>query len=163
MDKARAMLKASGYKGEKVGDHQPLRRADDRADGRRDASTFCNRLGMNVELAAVDWATLTNRRANRESVEKGGWSIFHTWAPSWIIGTPVEHFALRGLGPKGWAGWFEDETIERRTRDWTVAATPEAQHRPPPTPSTRGRWSRCRSCCAASSRSARPIGVRWPE
>jgi len=82
-------------------------------------------LGMNVELVAVDWATLTNRRASREPVEKGGWSLFHTWAASAVISTPVEHFAMRGLGQKAWAGWFEDDQIEQLTRKWVVAASPE--------------------------------------
>src|SRR5690348_2193104 len=97
MDKARAMLKASGYHGEKVVILSP---SDVPTIGPMGEITYdlLKKLGMNAELAATDWATLTNRRALREPVEKGGWSIFHTWAASTIIGTPVEHFAMRGLG-----------------------------------------------------------------
>ncbi len=120
MDKAKAMLKASGYNGEKIVILSP---SDVPTIGPMGEVTFdlLKQAGMNVELAAVDWATLTNRRANRESVDKGGWSIFHTWAASSIISTPVEHFAMRGLGAKGWAGWFGDEKIEDLTRAWTLA------------------------------------------
>jgi peptide/nickel transport system substrate-binding protein len=126
MDKARAMLKASGYSGEKVVILSP---SDVPTIGPMGEITYdlLKKLGMNAELAATDWATLTNRRALREPVEKGGWSIFHTWAASTIIGTPVEHFAIRGLGQKAWAGWFEDEKIEQLTREWMVATTPEAR------------------------------------
>ncbi len=126
IDKAKAMLKAAGYNNEKVVIISP---ADVPTIGPMGDVTYdiLKQLGMNVELAAVDWATLTNRRASKEPVEKGGWSIFHTWAPSLVIGTPVEHFPMRGLGQKGWAGWYEDETIEALTRDWTTATTEETR------------------------------------
>ncbi len=126
MEKARAMLKASGYNNEKVVIISP---SDVPTIGPMGDVTndLLKQMGMNVELISTDWATLTNRRASREPVDKGGWSIFHTWAPSFIIGTPVEHFPMRGLGAKGWAGWFEDEKIEQLTRDWTLATTPESR------------------------------------
>jgi len=126
VDKARAMLKAAGYKGEKVVIISP---SDVPTIGPMGDITYAllKQLGMNVEFVAVDWATLTNRRASREPVEKGGWSLFHTWAASTIIGTPVEHFAMRGLGQKAWAGWFEDPMIEQLTREWVVAVTPESR------------------------------------
>ncbi len=126
LDKARAMLKASGYNGEKIVIISP---SDVPTIGPMGEVThdLLTKIGMNAELAAVDWATLTNRRTSREPVEKGGWSIFHTWAPSNIISTPVEHFAMRGLGAKGWAGWFEDEKMEQLTREWTVATDAATQ------------------------------------
>jgi len=120
--KAKELLKQAGYKGEKAVIISP---ADVPTIGPMGDVTYdiLKQIGMNVELVSVDWATLTNRRASKESVEKGGWSIFHTWAPSTIISTPVEHFPMRGLGQKGWAGWYEDATIEELTRDWTVATS----------------------------------------
>ena len=126
MEKARAMLKASGYNGEKVVIISP---SDVPTIGPMGDITYdlLKQLGMNAELVAVDWATLTNRRASREPVEKGGWSLFHTWAASAVISTPVEHFAMRGLGQKAWAGWFEDDQIEQLTRKWVVAASPESR------------------------------------
>lgn len=122
IDKAKALLKAAGYNGEKVVIISP---ADVPTIGPMGDVTYdiLKQMGMSVELAAVDWATLTNRRASKEPVEKGGWSIFHTWAPSLVISTPVEHFAIRGLGLKAWAGWYEDAEIERLTSEWTVATT----------------------------------------
>ena len=126
VDKARAMLKASGYNNEKVVIISP---SDVPTIGPMGDVThhLLKEMGMNVELAAVDWATLTNRRASKEPVDKGGWSLFHTWAPSTIFSTPVEHFAMRSLGPKGWAGWFEDAKMEEMTREWTTATTPETR------------------------------------
>ncbi len=126
LEKARAMLKAAGYDNEKVVIISP---ADVPTIGPMGDVTYdlLRKMGMNVELVSVDWATLTTKRAVRDPVEKGGWSIFHTWAPSPIIGTPVEHFPMRGLGDKGWAGWYADEKMEAMTRAWTAAATAEEQ------------------------------------
>ena len=126
IEKAKAMLKTSGYNGEKIVIISP---SDVPTIGPMGDVTYdlLKQIGLNAELASVDWATLTNRRASKEPVEKGGWSIFHTWAPSTFLSTPVEHFALRGLGAKGWAGWFEDAKIEELTREWTLATTAESR------------------------------------
>ena len=123
---ARAALKAAGYDGAKVVVLSPADVPTIHPMGEVTADLL-KRLGMNVEFAAMDWATLVARRANREATDKGGWSIFHTWAPSSILGSPVEHFAMRGLGAKGWAGWFGDEQIEQSTADWTTATTDSAR------------------------------------
>ena len=38
------------------------------------------RLGMSVDYRVSDWGTLVQRRASRESPDRGGWSLFHaTW------------------------------------------------------------------------------------
>ena len=126
--KARAALKAAGYNGEKVVIISP---SDVPTIGPMGDVTFdlLKQMGMNVEIVPTDWATLTGRRASREPVEKGGWSIFHTWSPSLIISTPVEHFAMRGLGAKGWAGWFADDQIEEMTKEWTIATTEDERRR----------------------------------
>jgi len=104
--KARAALAASGYNGEKVVIVSPI---DFVTIGPMGDVTYdlLKKLGMNVELVSTDWGTLTQRRASREPVEKGGWSIVHTWAPSVIIGDPVQQFFARGLGASGWFGWFD--------------------------------------------------------
>ncbi len=120
--KARAMLAASGYKGEKAVLINPT---DLTTVGPLGDVTYdiLQKIGMNVEMVATDWGTVVQRRVSREPVEKGGWSILHTWAPSTIRYTPVEHSQIRGLGATGWFGWYEDETMERMTRRFLEAAT----------------------------------------
>ena len=80
---------------------------------------------MNVEMVATDWGTVVQRRVSREPVEKGGWSILHTWAPSTIRFTPVEHSQIRGLGATAWFGWYKDDTMEVLTRRFVEASTAE--------------------------------------
>ena len=122
LDKARSALQASGYNGERVLIISPT---DFVTIGPMGDVTYdtLKKLGMNVEIVQTDWGTVTQRRASREPVDKGGWSIVHTWAPSVIIGDPVQQFFARGLGPSGWFGWYGDEKIEEISRTWLLAQT----------------------------------------
>ncbi len=123
LDRARAALKAAGYAGEKVVIINPT---DFVTIGPMGDVTYdlLKKLGMNVEIVETDWGTVTQRRASKEPPEKGGWNILHTWAPSVVIGDPVQQFLARGLGATGWFGWYQDEEIEKLTRDWLLSVTP---------------------------------------
>jgi peptide/nickel transport system substrate-binding protein len=122
IDKARAMLRVSGYNNEKA---VLLNPTDLTTVGPLGNVTYdlLKQIGINVEMVATDWGTVVQRRVSREPVEKGGWSIIHTWAPSTIRYTPVEHSQIRGLGPTAWFGWYKDETIEVLTRSFVEAST----------------------------------------
>ena len=123
IEKARAMLRESGYQGEKA---VLLNPTDLTTVGPLGNVTYdiLRKIGINVEMVATDWGTVVQRRVSREPVEKGGWSIIHTWAPSTIRFTPVEHSQIRGLGPTAWFGWYKDETMEVLTRRFVEASTP---------------------------------------
>ena len=122
IDKARAMLAASGYNGDKVVILNPT---DVPYVGRQGDVTFdlLRRMGMNVEMAASDSGTVVMRRNSREPVEKGGWSIIHIYAPSINRYTPMEHTQIRGLGATGFPGWYQDNVMEAMTRRFIEAPT----------------------------------------
>ena len=88
---------ASGYKGEKVVLISPT---DLTTVGPFGDVTYdlLKKIGMNVEMVATDWGTVVQRRTSKEPVEKGGWSVMHTWRPSTIGYTPMEHSQIRGFG-----------------------------------------------------------------
>ena len=69
------------------------------------------KIGMNVDLQAMDWATLTSRRAVRDPVSQGGWNIFHSW---WIGAGALDPMAnvYSGDPDKGWFGWANDPQLE---------------------------------------------------
>jgi len=69
------------------------------------------KLGLNVELQAGDWGTLITRRTSKEPVEKGGWSIFHTWLVGPDMLSPA-NMAMVNLGEKSWFGWPADPKLE---------------------------------------------------
>lgn len=128
LNAARAALAAAGYNGEKAVIINPT---DLPPIGPMGDVTYdlLKKLGMNVELAASDWGTVTKRRASREPVEKGGWSITHTLTPSFTIAPPVGNHYLRGLGPTGWFGWFANAAIEADAEAWMLAETPAERAR----------------------------------
>src|SRR5205807_9470348 len=122
--KAKQLIQESGYKGEKI----VLLSATDQSIVHGQALVTLEALrkvGLNVELQANDWGTLITRRTSKEPVEKGGWSIFHTWLVGPDLTSPAVNFAVRGSGQKGWFGWPEDAKIEE-LRDVWFAATDAA-------------------------------------
>jgi peptide/nickel transport system substrate-binding protein len=122
--KARDMLKASGYSGQRV----VLLAAMD-LPGIAAASQVTNELlkkiGFNVDFVATDFSTVTQRRTNREPVEKGGWSIFHTALNGIDFLNPETNQPLRANGDKAWFGWPTDARIEQLREQW-LYATDEA-------------------------------------
>jgi peptide/nickel transport system substrate-binding protein len=80
--------------------------------------------GFEVEVQAMDWATLTSRRASREPVDKGGWNMFHTWWIGADVTNPMG-IAFSGDPEKGWFGWPKDEELETLRSKFARALTEE--------------------------------------
>ena len=95
------------------------------------------RLGMNLELVSTDWGTLVQRRASKEPVERGGWSMIHTTSFGSSLALPAFHLFLRTNGPDAWFGWPQDDGDRaaarrlgrRRGRRRRRAASAEALNR----------------------------------
>ena len=51
-------------------------------------------------------------------MEKGGWSIFHTWLVGPDVTSPAVNFAVRGSGEKAWFGWPTDAKLEELREAW---------------------------------------------
>ncbi len=117
LDKARQLIKESGYKGEKIviidATDQPIVHAQSLL-----TLDMLKKLGLNAEVQAGDWGTLITRRAVKEPVEKGGWSIFHTWLVGPDMVNPAVNFPIRGTGEKAWFGWPTDPKIEELREAW---------------------------------------------
>jgi peptide/nickel transport system substrate-binding protein len=115
---------ASGYNGEKV---VILNTADipSIAPHGNLTADLCKKLGMNVDLQTMDAGTWAQRRASKAPVEQGGWSIFHTNAPSVALGSPTLNFYIRGQGETGWYGWFKSDEMERLCAEWLSSGESE--------------------------------------
>jgi peptide/nickel transport system substrate-binding protein len=125
-EKAKALVKASGYNGEKI----ILMTATDQPIVHSQAlvtQELLRKIGLNVELAASDWGTLITRRSSKEPIEKGGWSVFHTWFVGPDITSPALNSPLRGAGDKSWFGWPTDAKLEELRDAWFAASTPAEQ------------------------------------
>ncbi|ONG45578.1 ABC transporter substrate-binding protein [Pseudoroseomonas deserti] len=117
---AKRLLAEGGYNGEKVVIISPTDLPSMAPWGPVTADLF-TRLGINTELVETDWGSVVQRRASRAPVAQGGWSVFHTWWPSLSVYTPAINPTLRGLGDKGWFGWYRNDKVEALAEDWLSA------------------------------------------
>jgi len=123
--RAKQLLEEAGYKGEKI----VLMSATDQPIVHGQALVTLDALrkaGLNVEFQANDWGTLITRRTSKEPVEKGGWSIFHTWGAAPDL-SPALNAALRANGDNAWFGWPSDEKLEALIDAWFKAPDLGAQ------------------------------------
>ena len=126
MDRLRADLVAAGYKGERVAlvvptDFPNLKALSDVG------ADLLKRLGFNVDYQATDWGTLLTRRAKKDPVDAGGWSLFFTFSAGTDLATPAAYLMLRGTGDKAWFGWPTDPELERLRDAWFAAPDIAAQ------------------------------------
>jgi peptide/nickel transport system substrate-binding protein len=111
LDEARKILRESGYNGEKI----VLLATTDIPVQTALATVVADtlkRIGMNVDAQAMDWATVLQRRTNRNPVDQGGWNMFFTWWEGADVLDPVVQFAMSGAGDRAWVGWANDPEIE---------------------------------------------------
>ena len=119
-------LRAAGYNCETVLLMIPTNSSALNLQGEVMADTL-KRAGMNVEVYAVEFNAMLQRRNRRGPVSDGGWSAFVTnWSGSdWL--SPAGHIALRGNGEQGYAGWASMPRIEAMRDAWFEAPDVAAQ------------------------------------
>jgi peptide/nickel transport system substrate-binding protein len=125
-DAVKKEMAAAGYKGEKVVLLAPsdIQSAKMLADISNDVM---RKIGLNVDYQAMDWATLVQRRAKKDPVERGGWSVFHTSWSGIDQANPVGHVFLRGNGEAATVGWPSSPRIEELRTQWLQAPDLAAQ------------------------------------
>ena len=116
IEKAKALFKEAGYAGEPVvvlypTDHPSGPAAQVTADRLRKA-------GVNVDLQAMDWATLTTRRGSKNPPAQGGWNIFHTRTDAVSAMSPLANNPASSGCDKSWFGWACDPETEKLRLQW---------------------------------------------
>ena len=86
------------------------------------ASDVLQKIGMNVELNALEWGAVVSRRASREPPDHGGWNIFYTYLGGFGNISPGPNIAIRGSGANSWFGWPTDPEMEALRDQWFAAA-----------------------------------------
>ncbi|HUC70510.1 MAG TPA: ABC transporter substrate-binding protein [Stellaceae bacterium] len=127
LGRAKRMIEEAGYRGEKVVLLDPTDFAVLHALSLV-SYDLLRRLGINVEVQAMDWGTLLARRASKAPIDQGGWSIFLTTFPGIAILDPAVDAPLRANGADAWFGWPDDPVIEK-LRDAWIAAPAEAERK----------------------------------
>ena len=128
LERVRRDLAAAGYRGEKVVILQPNDLALLKVQTEVAVDMF-RRAGMTVEVYAADWGSVAARRASREPVERGGWSVFISGVSAGGVIDPVAHLGLRANGAGAWFGWPDSPALEALRRDWIAAPDVAAQRR----------------------------------
>jgi peptide/nickel transport system substrate-binding protein len=121
-DKAKKLIAEAGYKGEKIvvldAVDQPVIHPQALV-----VADLLKKLGLNVDLQAMDWGTVVTRRASKEPIDKGGWNIFPTgWVGADML-DPVLNLPLKANGGNGWFGWPSDDKMETLRTQWLKATT----------------------------------------
>ena len=93
------------------------------------AADMLRRCGMTVDLQAMDWGTVIQRRASKAAPGQGGWHMFVTTLTGADMGTPAIAAALRGNGSDAWFGWPDAPELERLRDAWLAAPDEAAQQR----------------------------------
>ncbi|WP_413990788.1 ABC transporter substrate-binding protein [Labrys okinawensis] len=121
-ERAKQLFQEAGYAGEKVVILAPT----DWEPGNISAQLLASQLqkiGVNAELAASEWAGVAARRMKKTSVEEGGWSIFITNWPNSSIGDPIGNPLLTAAGDKSWYGWPTNAEYEALRAKWADTTT----------------------------------------
>ena len=87
------------------------------------------RVGVNVDAQAMDWGTTLQRRAKKEPLDKGGWSLFVSVTPVPEYRDPLLGSLLRGNGKDAWIGWPDMPGIEAAYNTWLDTADKAEQTR----------------------------------
>lgn len=119
--KIKAMLSAAGYAGEKLTLLHPTDQPFYDAMSQVIAATL-KRVGVAVDDAAMDWGTVVQRRASKEPLDRGGWSLFCTSFPALDWVDPLSAPAMRGTGGSAWYGWPTNPVIEALRAQWIDSA-----------------------------------------
>ncbi|WP_089722070.1 ABC transporter substrate-binding protein [Candidatus Entotheonella palauensis] len=120
-EKAKALMEEAGYKGEPIilmdpTDIPVLHGAS------LVTAQMLRKIGVNVQVQAMDWSTLTSRRAEKKSPSEGGWHLFHTYGTGADMSSPVNNIGVSGgCEEKAWFGWPCDDRLEKLRDDWARA------------------------------------------
>ncbi len=127
-DSVRREIVAAGYQGEKTVILAPTDFPLLKAMADVCADVF-RKIGFNVDYQAMDWGTVVQRRAKKDPIAQGGWSVFNTFWSGLDQFNPVGHVFMRGMGTEAGSapGWPSSPGIEEARRLWLDAPDLTAQ------------------------------------
>ena len=119
IEKAKKELAAAGYKGERIVALSATSIPSIWALAQV-ANDALKRMGMNVDVQALEWGTVVQRRASQEAIDKGGWNIFMTNLGGNSNVSPAASSAIRS-GTAAWFGWPDMPQMEALRDSWLDA------------------------------------------
>lgn len=123
--KAKELLAASGYKGEKLVfiSTKDIPWIGNQAEVSADA---LKRAGFNIEMVWSDWATTAQRMQNQNPPDKGGWNIWMVTSTGPVMGHPLNNPGINmDCSKRNFSGWPCDEGVEVLRRAFLEAREAE--------------------------------------
>lgn len=125
IERAKQLLREAGYNGEPVVILQPTN-FQLISDFVEVAAARMRLIGMTVNVATLDWASVLQRRANKGPASEGGWNAFISWGYSFELGNPAANFMLNTpCDGSGWFGWPCDAAMVELRNSWMRETNPE--------------------------------------
>ncbi len=128
VERAKALMKEAGYTNQLMRILVPTDILAPAAISQVAVDMF-RRLGFNMDAVTADWGTVVQRRASREPLDKGGWSVVLTTFPSFDFADPAAHYLVRGNGANAWFGWPTIPKLEELRDAWFEASDAAEQKR----------------------------------
>jgi peptide/nickel transport system substrate-binding protein len=128
-EKARALVKESGYDGRPVvliggSDVLPYQRMS------LITADLLKQIGMNVDVQLTDWGSVAARRAKKDPPAQGGWNLFHTSANGAQLASPLTSpSTITTCDGKNFPGWPCDQVEEDMRMQYIREADPAKQTR----------------------------------
>jgi len=120
-DAAKRLLAESGYAGQPVtclvAQDTPIIKAWGEV-----TSDLLKRLGMKVDLVAVDSGTVFARMPQKSPPAEGGWNMFLVWGNGATNISPAQ-LLIRANGDGAWFGWPNSLQVETEVAAWYDAKT----------------------------------------
>jgi peptide/nickel transport system substrate-binding protein len=126
LEEGKRALEAAGYKGERIVSLSATSIPSIWAEAQV-ANDVMKRMGINLDVAALEWGTVVQRRASQEPIDKGGWNIFYTYLGGAGNMSPASMSAARGNGKQAWFGWPSMPKMEELRNQWFDAPDLAAQ------------------------------------
>jgi peptide/nickel transport system substrate-binding protein len=128
IDRAKALMQEAGYNNEVMRLIGPTDILAPSAMTQVGAD-LVRRMGFNADIVLTDWGSTVQRRASREPIAAGGWSMLFTAFSSFDFANPAAHFPLRGNGAGAWFGWPDIPKLEELRDAWFEAPDAAAEQR----------------------------------
>ncbi|WEX91610.1 ABC transporter substrate-binding protein (plasmid) [Sinorhizobium garamanticum] len=120
-ERAKQLFQEGGYAGEKIVILQPTDWPE-ASNASQLLADMLRKIGCNAELAPMSYSELTKRRANKGSIEDGGWNIFIS---DYSGASPISNPFLLANGEQAWWGWPKDDDYEALRAKWIEVETLE--------------------------------------
>ena len=126
-----SLFKEAGYKGERLVLMDPTDQPNLHMLAQV-LSEHMKKVGLNVDLQAMDWSTLVSRRAIKAPphADRGGWNIFPTAWPCAAMMDPFLNPPLdTSCDGKNWFGWPCDAELARLRLVYIAAKNDDERRR----------------------------------